>query len=170
MVNIIPGKDNFDFKVLYKNGENSSNPLWQKVLDGLRSGDKRWKTVNTEGKYCGHPGVRDAGNRCVFCVLEKNERARSKMLESASVAKEDYVASLRAKADEMDNSAAMLRAEAFRIELGDLPWPPEGVALVTRKQAIERGEKWYMPSIPCRHCGITAEKYVANGRCRNCGK
>lgn len=170
MENYRPNENNFYFKKLLKDGENSENPLWQLVLDGLRQGDKGWKTVSKDGKHCRHPGVRDAGNRCVFCILEKKLESEKRQSMTSEQAKEDRIKTLREQADQMDNGAAMLRAEAFQIEIGLQPWPPEGLSTMSRQQALQCGSKWYMPTKPCKHCGITAERYVANGRCRSCGK
>jgi cytidyltransferase-like protein len=39
-----------------------------------------------------------------------------------------------------------------------------------RQQAIADGKRWYIPYEPCKHCNTIAERYVANGKCRNCGR
>lgn len=164
------GENNHNFKTLLNNGGDSDNPVWQKVLDGLRSGHSEWKVVPKEIKACRHPGVRDKGNRCVFCLIEKHDSAQKRMNQSVESAREDHLKQLYERAAEFDMQAAMMRVEAMEIESGKREWPPQGVSALSRQEAIAQGKKWYLPMTPCKHCGVTAEKYVPNGRCRNCGK
>lgn len=37
-----------------------------------------------------------------------------------------------------------------------------------RQVAMSKGEKWYMPLEPCKHCGKTELKRVDNGQCKGC--
>lgn len=37
-----------------------------------------------------------------------------------------------------------------------------------RQHAVAAGDKWYVPTKPCGHCGQRAPRYVANGRCQGC--
>lgn len=164
------GENNHNFKTLLNHGGDSDNPVWQEVLNTLRSGKSEWKVVKNEIKACRHPGVRDKGNRCVFCLIEKQGSAQRRMNQSVESAKEDHLKQLYDRAEEFDMQAAMLRVEAMEIESGKREWPPQGVAGLSRQDAIAQGKKWYLPMTPCKHCGVTAERYVPNGRCRNCGK
>lgn len=168
MENYRPDENNFNFKMLLKNDQNSENPIWQQVLDGLREGNRGWKRVSHDIKGCRHPGVKDAGNRCIFCVLEQKSQ-RDEMQEITSErAKETYIENLLKQATDMENKVALMRLEAFQLRGGGGVWPPAGVSLISRKKAVELGLKWYMPVTPCKDCGTLAERYVANGRCRNC--
>lgn len=163
--------DNHDFGKLYTTGQNSDNPQWQKVLDGLREKGRGWRRLHHFIKACGHPGVRDSGNRCVFCLLERNEKREEEQKQTAERTRAEYVTALCEQADAIERQAHV-KAEKLRKEADDVlwhrvPWPPVGSP---RQQAIAMGEKWYMPLEPCRYCNEAAERYVANGRCRNCGK
>lgn len=37
-----------------------------------------------------------------------------------------------------------------------------------RQAAIAGGERWYLPTEPCKRCGKIAEKSVQNGQCKGC--
>ena len=37
-----------------------------------------------------------------------------------------------------------------------------------RQIARATGKRWYTPTEPCKNCGTTALRYVANGRCQGC--
>lgn len=166
MENYRPGNNNYSFKTLLAKGQNSDDPVWQEVLDGLRSNDKEWKIIKKELTPCRHPGVRDKSNRCVFCRIEARIASETTAEQTLEEAKAHHVKTLLEKATELDNQAAMIRLEAMEIEMGTKPFARS----VSRAEAVANGLKWYLPITPCRHCGIVAEKYVANGRCRNCGK
>ncbi len=163
--------DNFEFGKLYKHDKNSDNPVWQKALDGLRQKGKGWRRLPNYIKSCGHPGVRDSGNRCVFCLIERDEERKQELEDRNIKSRADYVVALCEQAEQIEKQAKVkadkLRKEADDILWNRLPWPPVSSP---RQQAIAMGEKWYTPLEPCRHCGEASERYVANGRCRNCGK
>lgn len=164
-------EDHHDFGTLYTTGQNSDNPTWQKALDGLRQKERGWRRLPNYIKSCGHPGVRDSGNRCVFCLIERDESRAKQAQQRTQKTRAEYVAALCEQADAIERQAhakaEKVRKEANDILWGRLPWPPVGSP---RQQAIVMGEKWYMPLDECRHCGEMSERYVANGRCKNCGK
>lgn len=164
-------EDNFEFGKLYTIGQKSDNPVWQKALDGLRQKERGWRRLPNYIKSCGHPGVRDSGNRCVFCLIERDESRAEQAEQRTQKTRAGYVSSLCEQADALEQQARVkadkMRKEADDILWGRLPWPPVGSP---RQQAIAMGEKWYMSPEPCRYCNQLSERYVANGRCRNCGK
>jgi hypothetical protein len=42
------------------------------------------------------------------------------------------------------------------------------VNMSPRKKAIIEGQRWYIPTTPCKTCGELAERKVATGACSNC--
>lgn len=163
--------DHHDFGKLLTTTGKSDNPVWQRVLDGLKDKQRGWRRLDKAIKGCGHPGVRDAGNRCVFCLVERDMARVEQAQTNVTMSRAEHVAHLCTQADNIEKEAKekaeKLRNEAVAIMSGDAPWPP---LRSSRQQAILKGEKWYMSDTACKHCGQHAERYVANGRCRSCGK
>lgn len=61
--------------------------------------------------------------------------------------------------------AATGRCVLCTIAATDTPSPAE---TSPRQEAIANGEKWYTPVKPCKQCGETALRSVANGECKGC--
>jgi len=163
--------DQHNFGKLLTTTQKSDNPVWQRVIDGLQQKERGWRRLPNFIKACGHPGVRDGGNRCVFCLVERDLHREELREKTVIRTRTDHVEAMLKQADKLvtdaQEKADALRREAVDISLGKLPWPPQ---VSPRQQAIAMGEKWYMPLEVCRHCGEMSERYVANGRCKSCGK
>lgn len=163
--------DHQEFGRLLTTSGESDNPVWQKVLDGLKEKRRGWRRLPNYISTCGHPGVRDGGNRCVFCLVERDAAREEEKQKTVITTRAQHVEALCKQAERILEEAQVkadeLRQEAFKISMHMAPWPPEGTP---RQQAIALGQKWYMPLEECKHCHQIAERYVANGRCRNCGK
>ncbi len=144
----------------------AKNELYQKVLDGLKNG-RQWRVQKKPNTECGHPGVRNTGGKCVFCMTEKRmNKPADPSTEAEAIRKnitmiEQNIGILNEELQTMHNALNLC-------EMG----LPVGVLKIKspRQQAIADGKRWYMPYNPCKHCHVVAERYVANGKCRNCGK
>lgn len=135
------------------------NLVWNKMVNEGR----RWRVSSNYIKGCGHPYVKDTQGKCIFCRVESNEVNNLKM------SKENIAENLRKSAELLRQKADEAISTALAIESGFYT-PPQEAVLSKRQQAILRDDKWYDMEEPCKHCGVVSQKYVANGRCRNCGK
>lgn len=137
----------------------SYRDIWREIVHG----DRKWRVTGKYNPACGHPGVRDTQGKCIFC---KNEKKQS---ELASTPVEQYVSNLRQAAKILRERARVIDAEITAIELFEQV-PTRIQSKSPRQFALEQGDKWYQSDEPCKHCGALSERYVANGRCRSCGK
>lgn len=150
--------DHHNFVRSLKMGTQIQNPIHEPVIDAILGG-KKWRIQKKPNTECGHPGVRNTGGKCVFClpqVVKQPHNSVQKLLENTQ--------------KEMARLTEYEATLKTYLEFGVTEAPPMPTRPSPRAQAVSEGAKWYMPYNPCKHCGIIAERYVANGRCRNCGK
>lgn len=158
-------RSSVDFKTAVNTGKEplfmpeSYRDTWRKIVHG----GAKWRVAKPYNKLCGHPSVRDTQGKCIICKAESN------LAELKTTPLEQYLINLDQSVIELRKRANEAEAEALSIRAGF--YIPTGVKTKSPRQfAIEMGEKWYAHNEPCRHCGMLSERYVANGRCRNCGK
>jgi hypothetical protein len=138
-------------------------PLHEKVWAGIVEDGRKWRVSDKYIAPCGHPHVKDTQGKCIFCRFEQYAPVQP------VTPLEQYVINLKQSVTELRKRADAAEAEVLSIEAGF--YVPERVTTKSARQfAVERGEKWYQHDEPCKHCGVVSERYVANGRCRNCGK
>lgn len=156
-----------DFVEAFRLGKSTDDPLSNKILQLLREG-KKWRVLQSRNKLCWHPGVKMTNGKCVFCSLQEND--------TQHVSQRDALSSILS---DLDKNIEELkhRRETLQnlLTLSEAGFPVGDVSTMTkpsspRQRAIQEGKKWYMPYETCKHCGVIAERYVANGRCRNCGQ
>lgn len=132
------------------------------VLSLLRSG-KKWRVLKGRNKLCWHPGVQMTNGKCVFCALS----------DKPDVSVSDENINQKRLANLIEELGVLTQYKALletAVALGvDIPqeMPKRGK---TRQEAKIAGDKWYIPDSRCKVCGSIGERYVDNGRCRNCGK
>lgn len=130
--------------------------IWHEMVHN----NKKWRINDRYTKGCGHPFVKDTQGRCIFCKIEKqpvpltNEAIATNLMESAEI--------LRQRASSMEAKAIAIRSGFYLFHQDD--------TITSRQKAVIAGNKWYIHDEPCKHCGKIGERYVANGRCKNCGK
>lgn len=132
------------------------------VLALLRGG-KKWRVLKGRDKLCWHPGVQMTNGKCVFCALAD----KSPAITVDENINQKRLANLNEELAVLTQYKALLETA---VALGvDVPqeMPKRGK---TRQEAKCAGEKWYIPDSRCKVCGSIGERYVDNGRCRNCGK
>lgn len=154
-----------DFKraVATKNEPVKFPAIYRDVWREIVHGERKWRVTGKYNPACGHPGVRDTQGKCIFCKYEKQQA------EMTSTPIEQYVSNLREAAKTLRNRADVVEGEIAAIELfGHVPANVQ--AKSPRQFAMGQGEKWYQADEPCKRCGALSERYVANGRCRSCGK
>lgn len=153
----------FHRAVVTKNHPTNLSPLHHRVWTELVHHGKKWRINDRYTRGCGHPYVKDTQGKCVFCRIEaqqsdtgglSNEQIADNLMESAAV--------LRKRADDLEVKAIYIRTGLYTPEKEDI--------LTNRQKAVLAGAKWYEHDEPCKSCGKIGERYVANGRCRNCGK
>lgn len=165
--------DHYDFKKALTLDLPARNDLYQKVLDGLKSG-RTWRVQGKPNHECGHPGVRNTQGKCVFCITEAKMKVDwSKPVKSfteapgESEALRQNIATIKALIADLN---AQLETMTNALTLSQMGLTTGIIKIKSpRQQAIAEGKKWYIPYEPCKHCHIIAERYVANGKCRNCG-
>lgn len=155
----------------HKNGTESSNPTEQKVLLRLKSeSDSPLRIGTKRHKLCGHPGIWQ-GTKCAICAEIKrsqsgiNSGRQVDVLKSAIVEMGKNITEMEQKKETLQN---LLKLAEMGMPVGEVSAYLKGDS--PRQRAIQEGKKWYMPYDPCKHCGVIAERYVPNGRCRNCGQ
>ena len=163
--------NHYDFVQHRKNGTDSPNPTEQKVLTMLRDDTlKRFRIGTKRHKLCGHPGVWQ-GTKCAICAEIKRSASGDNSSQQLNI--------LKASIEELDKNIIELQQQRETLQnllkLAEMGFPLGDVSSVVkqpspRQRAIQEGRKWYMPYDPCMKCGVMAERYVANGRCRNCGQ
>lgn len=141
--------------------------LWNNPNNGLRIGTKRMSK-------CGHPGVY-RGSKCAICSKISKDAKVSQALQKSTNHVDTMrltLGQLNATIEEMNRQRKMLEQA---IELAEMGLNTGNITLTTikmktpRQIAIDNGNKWYIPYEPCKNCNKISERYVANGRCRNCG-
>lgn len=165
--------NHMDFIRRYKNGLDSPNVTEQKILIRLRNEpDCKLRIGSKRHTACGHPGVWQ-GSVCAFCAQDKRDARATKLAEKKQ--ENDHILEkalhqLREKIAELQKQEKILsdalQLKKMGLDVGDVM----GMVKLKspRQQAISEGKRWYMPYEPCKHCGVIAERYVANGKCRNC--
>lgn len=137
-------------------------PLHEKVWTGIVEDGRKWRVSDKYISPCGHPHVKDTQGKCIFCRFEEYSPM------DTVTPLEQYKKNLRQSVIKLRETADSLEAEMRAIDFGHVP---DVIKMKSPRQfAIEKGDKWYQSTEPCKHCGILSERYVANGRCRNCGK
>lgn len=165
--------DHHDFVKAKNMGLPARNELYQKVLDGLNDG-RSWRVQKKPNSECGHPGVRNTAGKCVFCLTEQRMTGEWKKPKPAIVNTAGEVDALRENIAMIERNIIVLN-EQLQMMKNALLLSESGIHVGVikmkspRQQAIADGKRWYIPYEPCKHCNIIAERYVANGRCRNCG-
>lgn len=163
-------KDHHDFMKAKNLNLPFRNALYEKVGEALKTG-RNWRIQNNPNRECGHPGVRNTQGKCVFCITEK------RMTGEWGAVKSEPVNNLRNAIYQLNQNIAELTGKRDTLQnlltLDMAGFPVGKVSSVTRptsprQRAIQEGKNWYMPYEPCKHCGVIAERYVANGRCRSC--
>lgn len=138
-------------------------PLHEKVWTAIVQNGRKWRISDKYIAPCGHPHVKDTQGKCIFCRFEKSTPAQT------ITPLQQYVLNLKQSAIQLRKRADDVEAEILSIKSGF--YVPAPVASKSARQfAVEVGDKWYQHDEPCKHCGVVSERYVANGRCRNCGK
>ncbi len=141
----------------WKNGTDVEDETGNKVLQALRSG-KKWLIQKKRNSSCWHPGVKMTNGKCVFCAMTKSHR-------KGPVSIDESIEAVQADIEKLQ--AHLLVLQTYKT-LGAAMVPEAPRIATPRQQAISEGKRWYMPYEPCKHCGVIAERYVANGKCRNC--
>lgn len=155
-----------DFVAALRTGGTTNDELSNKVLQMIRDG-RKWRVLQSRNSLCWHPGVKMTNGKCVFCSMQEKEVtpvSEMDMLNSALTELRKNITELQQKEETLQNL----------VKLAEMGFPLGNVSTMLkpsspRQRAIQEGKKWYMPYEPCTKCGIIAERYVANGRCRNCG-
>lgn len=163
--------DHHDFKRALSHDGKGRTPLHQTVLDALKSG-KKWRVAKKPNSECGHPGVRDTRGRCVFCLTEERQNNPVWKQEIQHKLPSPHVLSsalmhVRSHIEALKEYEATLE---MYIAYGMDGVPTAPARRSPRQIAVEKGSKWYLPFEPCKKCFVISERYVANGKCRNCGK
>lgn len=145
-----------------KDGTNTGYDHIDEVLSLLRSG-KKWRVLKSRNKHCWHPGVQMTNGKCVFCAL--GDKSTTKTIISTNI-NEQRLANLIEEMSVLTQYRALLET-AITLNV-DVPqeMPKRGK---TRQEALRDGDKWYTPDTRCKHCGSIGERYVANGKCKQCG-
>jgi hypothetical protein len=155
-------KDAYDFRTAWRNGTDTDDKLSNKVLELLRTG-KKWRVLSDRNKVCWHPGVKMTNGKCVFCSLLEKESNAPSHDSGIDVA----IATVTQEIEQM-NTYLMLLNTYKALGASTVPERPQTKS--PRQQAIADGKRWYIPYEPCKHCNTISERYVANGKCRNCGR
>lgn len=156
-----------NFVEAFRLGKTTDDPLSNKILQLLSDG-KKWRVLQSRNKLCWHPGVKMTNGKCVFCAMQENETqhvSQRDVLASAIDELNKNIAELEQKRETLQN---LLTLDAAGFPVGNISCVVKPSS--PRQRAIHEGKKWYMPYEPCKHCGVVSERYVANGRCRNCGQ
>lgn len=154
-----------------KNGTDSADETEQKVLTRLRTDPSvKFRIGPKRHTSCGHPGVWQ-GSTCAICAQKRRDERASKPVSTANTEAdalrkniamiEHNISVLNEQLQTMKN-ALLLSESGIRVGVIKIKSP--------RQQAIADGKRWYIPYEPCKHCNTIAERYVANGKCRNCGR
>lgn len=165
--------NHYAFILHTKNGTNSSDETEQKVLHRLRTDPSvKFRIGSKRHSSCGHPGIWQ-GSTCAICAQKRRDERAQTVKKSVSAAEYESEA-LRQNIDTVKGLIADLNAQletmTNALTLSQMGLTTGVIKIKSpRQQAIAEGKKWYMPYEPCKHCHIVAERYVANGKCRNCG-
>ncbi|UTC25992.1 hypothetical protein [Phage vB_KsaM-C1] len=167
--------NHYDLVQHYKNGTDSTDPVEQKLLTRIRTEPHCRLRIGTKRHtMCGHAGIWQ-GSTCAVCA-EIKRAAKQKRDEPES---QQQLNVLKSAVAELDKNITDLQQQRETLQnlvkLAEMGFPLGDVSSVVkqpspRQRAIQEGKKWYMPYDPCMKCGVMAERYVANGRCRNCGQ
>lgn len=149
----------YNFLKAWNTGSTTGHELSDRVLEAIRNG-KKWVIQKKRNQVCWHPGVKMTNGKCVFCALSSGGAGKLTGIDLA-------IRNTRNDIEKMQSHLAVL--ETYKA-LGAHAVPERPEIKSPRQQAIAEGRKWYIPYTPCKHCHRTAERYVANGKCRNCGK
>ena len=145
-----------------KNNTTTGYDHIDKVLSLIRGG-KKWRVLKSRNKHCWHPGVQMTNGKCVFCSLGNKPDLKVN----------DETINQKRLTNLIDDLSVFTQYKALletAITLGvDVPqdMPKRGK---TRQEALRDGDKWYMPDTRCKHCGSIGDRYLANGKCKQCGE
>lgn len=148
----------YNFVKAWNTGSTTDNELSNKVLELLRSG-KKWVVQKKRNSVCWHPGVKMTNGKCVFCSMSAADKETASSIDGAIECVQHDIEQLK---------SYLMVLQTYKA-LGAATVPERPQIKSPRQQAIAEGRKWYIPYEPCKHCHIVAERYVANGKCRNCG-
>lgn len=158
-----------------KNGTDSLDEDEQKLLVRLRTEPNCKLRVGLKRHSgCGHVGVWQ-GSACAICAQKRRDRR----IDDKAKTDVGYIESVRQQLSQVkENIDALKKQEEMLQNIITLTEMGIDVGRVTplirvkspRQQAIADGKRWYIPYEPCKHCNTIAERYVANGKCRNCGR
>lgn len=153
----------FNKCVSLKQFPDNLSPLHQRVWTDLVHHNKKWRVNNRYTRGCAHPYVKDTQGKCIFCRIEAQTKTAPEMCkETIADNLTESATVLRKRADELEVKALAIRSGFYT--------PQQEDTLTNRQKAIMTGQKWYEHDEPCKHCGKIGERYVANGRCRSCGR
>lgn len=164
-----------DFVRHFRNGTNPDDEHEQWLLDQLRNNPSHGLRIGTQRMAkCGHPGVY-RGTTCAIChKIRKDARVVKTLRQSVN-----HVDTMRLTLEQLNLTINEIerQRETLKqaIQLAEMGLNIGNVTLTTikmktpRQIAIENGDRWYLPYEKCSKCGVLSERYVANGRCRNCG-
>lgn len=191
------GEYNDDGTVFVNERAANFQPLreWDALL-AIVAFDPSYTVSAYSNKPCGHLGVRDALGKCLQCSMARDavkaarererddvrtERVRADNAERERVQKlRDEIGQVEQECRDIELRIADLQREltgrkvrlgALRSEIarGAAAKRDDTLAGSSRKHAMAIGATWYHPSTPCKYCGGFGLRYVANGRCKDCG-
>lgn len=167
---------------------------WDSLL-AIVAFDPSYTVSAYSNKPCGHVGVRDKTGKCLQCTMNRDaaraERERERNEARAERVKEDAVE--RERVERIRDEIAQLEQRTCdaTLEIQELQREIDGnvvkvrslyrdlvgrsmvgtapAAGISRAHARSIGASWYHPATPCKYCGGYGLRYVANGRCRDCG-
>lgn len=134
-------------------------PEWDDLMLTVKF-DPSLMVYRSANRPCGHVGIRTAEGKCYLC-----KQARDALNAERRMARNDP----RAEEIRKRRAALMVEYRALGEELRKMRYVEQDTIAPSRADALRTGARWYMPSEPCKYCGQTAPRYVANGRCRSCG-
>lgn len=160
-----------DFIRHLRNGTNSNDQDEQWLLEQMRNKpDHGYRKGKERVSKCGHPGIY-RGNKCALCLKissDKREKKGVSVIDSMKVSLVQLEQTINEMNSQCDTLRKAIQLSEMGLNVGNIPLTIVKVK-TPRQVAIESGQKWYIPYEPCKNCNKISERYVANGRCRNCG-
>ena len=142
-------------------------PEWDDLMLTVRF-DPSLTVSRTANNPCGHLGIKTADGKCFMCKKARDALAAERRKLREVVKEPSEVVQRRAELQRKlveANAVVNDIKEQLRSLVSAIP----DVVAPSRADALRTGARWYMPAEPCKYCGQTAPRYVANGRCRSCG-
>ena len=166
---------------------------WDSLL-AIVAFDPSYTVSAYSNKPCGHVGVRDKPGLCLQCTMNRDaaraerERERNEARVErvrASGAERERVQGLRDDIARLEQHSRDIESQIAELQR-ELAWNQlqvRGLYAATsritqrdgllagdsRAHARSIGASWYHPATPCKYCDGYGLRYVANGRCRDCG-